>query len=505
MKPDDLPRSPVPRLLPVLAGGLAAAVTFANRGFVVDDAYIPLAYARTLATGGGYRFSPGGPIADGVTPLPWAPLLVPVVAACQGDLNRALGVVRVLGALAFVAGIALLARALAQPKWMQNAPVLIAAAALPCTMHAVSGLEMPLFFLLAVIAASERRPLYAAAAAGLAATLRPEFAPAALLAAAVSPWSSATGARGAVLAVSSPPLAVPRRRAYAVLLAAAPPAIVVALRLALFGHPVPLAVAAKPSDLSHGFLYLAASMVVGALPAFLLDARGLLGRGAAGAPDGRTLRALVTVLVHGVVVVFVGGDWMPFGRFFVPMVPSLVVLGTACMMHAGGGGDGGPAKTGDRVSALFRAALAAFLVLASQFGAGRGGRHVLADRLALIEQMTPVFATSTRVAALDVGWVSAAFPGRIVDLAGLTDPEIAVLGGGHTSKRVDLAMLDERQVDTLLFYGRPDARYGVLPARVVEQRLYGDARFDEQFVWERFVPLGATGFGYGVFRATKKR
>jgi hypothetical protein len=477
MKPDDSPPSPVPRLLPVLAGGLAAAVTFANRGFVVDDAYIPLAYARMLATGGGYRFSPGGPIADGVTPLPWAPLLVPVVAACHGDLNRALSVVRVIGAVAFVAGIALLARAVAQPKWLQNAPVLVAAAALPCTMHAVAGLEMPLFFLLAVAAASERRPLYAAAFAGIAATLRPEFAPAAIVAAAVSPPQWATGARAA-------------------LLAAVPPAIVVVLRLALFGHPVPLAVAAKPSDLSHGFMYLAASMVVGALPVFLLDARGLLGRGAAGAPDGRTLRALVTVVVHGVVVVFVGGDWMPFGRFFVPMVPPLVVLGTACMMHV---------DAGRRVSTLVRTVLAAFLVVVSQFGAGRGGRHVLADRRALIEQMAPVVATSSRVAALDIGWLSAAFGGRIVDLAGLTDPEIAVLAGGHTSKHVDLAMLEERQVDTLLFYGKPDARYGVLPARVVEQRIYGDARFDEQFVWERFVPLGATGFGYGVFRATKKR
>jgi hypothetical protein len=243
-------------------------------------------------------------------------------------------------------------------------------------------------------------------------------------------------------------------------------------------------------------MYLAASMVVGALPVFLLDARGLLGRGTAGAPDGRTLRALVTVVVHGVVVVFVGGDWMPFGRFFVPMVPPLVVLGTACMMHV---------DAGRRVSTLVRTVLAAFLVVVSQFGAGRGGRHVLADRRALIEQMAPVVATSSRVAALDIGWLSAAFGGRIVDLAGLTDPEIAVLAGGHTSKHVDLAMLEERQVDTLLFYGKPDARYGVLPARVVEQRIYGDARFDEQFVWERFVPLGATGFGYGVFRATKKR
>ena len=83
--------------------------------------------------------------------------------------------------------------------------------------------------------------------------------------------------------------------------------------------------------------------------------------------------------VHGAVVVFVGGDWMPFGRFFVPMVPSLVVLGTACMMHAGDGTDGGPATSGRRVSALVRTALAAVLVLASQFGAGRGGRHVLAE------------------------------------------------------------------------------------------------------------------------------
>ena len=75
------------------------------------------------------------------------------------------------------------------------------------------------------------------------------------------------------------------------------------------------------------------------------------------------------------------------------------------------------------------------------------GRHVDEDRRELVARARPVLAGSRVVAALDVGWVGAATEAEIVDLAGLTDPSIAALPGGHTSKSVDLPMLLEREVD----------------------------------------------------------
>ena len=50
--------------------------------------------------------------------------------------------------------------------------------------------------------------------------------------------------------------------ARAAALAAAPFLVCAALRLAVFGRPAPLAVLAKPSDLSHGALYVGAATLV---------------------------------------------------------------------------------------------------------------------------------------------------------------------------------------------------------------------------------------------------
>jgi hypothetical protein len=61
----------------------------------------------------------------------------------------------------------------------------------------------------------------------------------------------------------------------------------------------------------------------------------------------------------------------------------------------------------------------------------------------------------------------------IVDLAGLTDPEIAALHGGHTSKRVDVSMLEERKVDTIVLLDSAP--------RTVELRLGYDPLFSRDY------------------------
>jgi hypothetical protein len=110
------------------------------------------------------------------------------------------------------------------------------------------------------------------------------------------------------------------------------------------------------------------------------------------------------------------------------------------------------------------------------------------------------------VAALDIGWVSAATEADIIDLAGLTDPTIASLPGGHTSKRIDAAMLLDRDPDVLLLYAvvgdgqtRPTDirswRSSIFP-RVVEARLAASDLVGERFTPRDFLPLGKTGAGY---------
>jgi hypothetical protein len=43
----------------------------------------------------------------------------------------------------------------------------------------------------------------------------------------------------------------------------------------------------------------------------------------------------------------------------------------------------------------------------------------------------------------------------VVDLAGVTDEAVAMLPGGHTSKRIDDALLRGRNVDTLVLLAYP--------------------------------------------------
>ncbi|MBX3263110.1 MAG: hypothetical protein KF782_25775 [Labilithrix sp.] len=164
-----------------LAGALAAlAPSLAMWGFTVDDALISLRYAHHLASGAGYRFDALGPSTDGVTPLPWAPLLAPLAG---GDLVVALERVKALGIVAWTAAGAVLGSALAEAAAGERRATLHALVALavvglafPLGAWAASGMETGLATALATCAAAWfERPRRAALLAGLAASLRPEL------------------------------------------------------------------------------------------------------------------------------------------------------------------------------------------------------------------------------------------------------------------------------------------------------------------------------------------
>jgi hypothetical protein len=137
--------------------------------------------------------------------------------------------------------------------------------------------------------------------------------------------------------------------------------------------------------------------------------------------------------------VFAGGDWMPLGRLFVPVLPAFVVAATAIAARVPG-----------RLTAG-RGVAAAFAMAFAWKAAGLRARGVVDGRLGLVAQAPAALLGSRVVAAVDVGWPSAAWHGTLVDLAGVTDPAIAALPGGHTTKRVPSTLLDARGVDTLLF------------------------------------------------------
>ncbi|MBX3206452.1 MAG: hypothetical protein KF764_15365 [Labilithrix sp.] len=452
-----------------LAGALSALVpALAMWGFTVDDALIPLRYAHHLASGAGYRFDAVGPSTDGVTPLPWAPLLAPIAAG--GDLVAALERAKALGVVAWafagaVLGLGLAKRASGGRRETLHAAValLVLGLAFPIGAWAASGMETGLATALATCAAvSFERPRRAALLAGLAATLRPELVVWAVI---VAGGAAAAGslARG--------------HAARTVALALAPFAICAVVRLVAFGRPAPLALLAKPSDAQHGVVYAGAAAVVVLTP-ILACAPLALARASSLA---RTLA--LAALAHVAVIVAVGGDWMPYARLMVPVAPSLALA----FVDVG--------RVARTWSTLARVLLALAVGVLIGVRAAPAGRHVHEARKDLIAQARPLLAGAKVVAALDVGWVGASTGASVVDLAGLTDPSIAALHGGHTSKAVDLAMLLDRDVDTIVVYGEP---------RLVEQRLLRSALFAERFERQATIAFGAPRAGsaqrYEIYR-----
>jgi hypothetical protein len=345
---------------------------------------------------------------------------------------------------------------------------------IPLAAHAVSGMETALATLLATSAAvSSRRPMRAAVVAGLCASLRPEMAP----------WACVLAAG---LALAARQGAV--RAAAGAVVALVPFTVCAAVRVAVWGRPAPLALWAKPSDLGHGFAYAGAALVVAIVPILVAAPRAVV-------RSPRAIALVCAALAHVVAIMVVGGDWMPYARLIVPVLPSIGYAAVLAAAHA--------RPFANAVRCISALALGVVFVVRN----GNDGRRVGMDRAALIALAGPWLRPARRVAALDVGWVGAATDADIVDLAGVTDPEVAFLPGGHTSKRVGAMYLLERDADALLLY-TPSGLHGAKLSewqsaeytRAVEARLAHDDVIVRQFVPEAWLPLGPRGAGYVLLR-----
>lgn len=438
-------------------------------GFTVDDALISARVAHQLATGHGYRFNPAGPIVDAVTPLGWAPLLAPFAAR---DPWSALLAAKWLGAGAWLIAAGYLGTRLAvlgMRSFALGATALFTT--IPLAAWAVAGMETGLVTALATFALGSGHG--ARLALGVVAGLRPELAPWAL----TLTLGEALSAQGA--------LPERLRRAFVGLGFALGPFVLVAVaRQWLFGAAYPLSLLAKPSDLSSGLRYAFGALALSGPP-------WLVVAGPAWRRVSRQGRVIaVAALVHTLALAMAGGDWMSLYRLFVPVLPGLVLVGAELARNAS------RLATGVRLAfALGASALLAIWIAPS-------ARHVGAQRRALIDGAAPLLAGAERIATLDVGWVGAATEATLVDLAGVTDPSVARLAGGHTSKRLPESFLEARRVDALVLLAEAPKLADLSEiqfARVVEQRV-PELASAERFRAVGILPLRGTRQSYVVLR-----
>jgi hypothetical protein len=433
---------------PALVAVLAAALPMlAVSDFTVDDAWVPVRYARSLAAGEGYRASAGAPVTDGVTPLGFAHLLVPFAKL---GAQQAHGAARVLGVVAWLGAAGALGATIARLGGSRARffALALVATSSPVAAWALAGLETGLVTALlatALVSRERGRAHVGAVVSGVAAGWRPELLPAVVVLAfaAVPPEIDATRSE-----------ARPLSRSIRVVLAVAPALLVAALRFTIFGRAAPLSVLAKTPILALGVSYAGAAALLAGYAAIVAP-RGLR------RTDGWTRALALAAVAHVAAMAFAGGDWMPLARLAVPVVP-VVVLASARIMAA-------PTKP-----AILAGLPCAIAVAFQVFGFSRALPAVAIierDRAALIREMKPVLEGARTIAAVDVGWLSvAAEHARIVDLAGITDPTVAAIPGGHTSKRLPRTFFKDRDVDTIvLLLGKsdeggdvpwPERRYG---------------------------------------------
>lgn len=441
-----------------IIGAICAGIPLALAwGFTVDDALITARVAHHIAIGAGSRFNLDAPVVDAVTPLGFAYLLAPFATS---DPLPAFLFARILGALAWLAAGAYLGHALAKEsgKPERFLPLVVVTLSLPLGAWASSGMETGIVVFLATLGTARFR--FALVLAGLAAAWRPELLP----------WAMVL-AVGTGLAEKKRPEA-----ALASLATVLAPALVVAIvRQIAFGSPMPLAVLAKPSSFGDGLRYALGALGFSAIPILCVAPKTF------SELDARDRVVTLAALAHFVAIFLAGGDWMPLFRLALPVLPSLVLVGGRIAARSG------------RTATFVRVLAAVGVSVVVWVGMGASARGVWDARARLITASRPLLA-GERVATLDVGWVGVAFPGHVVDAAGVTDPEVARLSGGHTSKLLPPDFLERKRVDLVVVLETPQGAH-----RANDTRLARQAR-ELGFVREGELVISGTDFRYVVLR-----
>jgi hypothetical protein len=416
----------------------AAASAGEGLAFPLDDAWIHQTYARNLARTGEWAFVPGQPSAGSTAPLWTLVLATGYVAGLDGVWwSHALG-------LALLAGNALLAARLARALFPGRPQVPFAAALLVASewhlvWAAVSGMETLLFSALTlalVLAVVERRgPVALGLLGGLLTLTRPEG----MVLFGMAVVGAAKSSQGECSVLSAGFSVVGFRDAKTVgrlVRHACVAGIVFALLVAPLmwfnwqanGTPFPNTFAAKQQEyralLEQPYLARYATLVGAAL----LGTAGLALAGLACAallPDARPEGGPAAYLGLAWCAVALGlYAWrLPVtyqhGRYVMPVIPLLLVYGTAGLLSAGMLAR--PARV--VVGALLLAVPLAFLVVGARAYAA-DVRVINREMVAAAQWVRDHTPEDALVAAHDVGALGYFAQRPLVDLAGLVSLEV---------------------------------------------------------------------------------
>lgn len=456
--------------------------------WIVDDAAITFAYARSVDEGLGPVQQPGADAVEGYSNPSWLALLVVGRRLGLFDHGALLGVsdlvlypkaLALLCTAGVLACVAVTARAVLPGRaW---AVTLLAGAVLAANLSYVawsfSGLENPLY---ALTAAATGALLVRAAVRGT--LLRPAVA---ATAGALTLLAALTRPDGAVLAAAYPLTALLFlrkdhlvRAARAVALScgtfALPYAVFLLWRRAAFGLWVPntaVAKAQKPPRLGQ----LAAT---GELLTYGGWALALIGAACAGialarpGPPRRALAALLvplalTLVAYGVL----GRDWMALYRFATPvwvLAATALALAAATLWRA----------EGPRARALVGCALAGALLLSVTGQAAQNSRFVDRPTLSMCfvaERYGHTFNAyasylglrDATVALPDLGGTLLTTRLRVVDVAGLTDRRVADAYAAGDTAALRRYVLSEVRPELLHVHAAWTAKTGLTESRLL--------------------------------------
>jgi len=457
--------------------------------YTVDDAYIVARYAVRVSRGLGYNFS-AGPATDGVTGPAW---LLPGISAVRLGVDPVVAA-KVVGLVcaALAAWISIRAQ---QSRARGSVLSWLTLALLACQPsfggYATAGMETGAAALAVAVAstAAAARPRPNAALLGLAvaalAFVRPELAGVAL----------------SLLVTCSVRLGV-RQALPAWALAGTGAVLVCAFRWHLSGNLLPLSWHAKAGSLRDGFEYS-----VRALPILTGGLGGLLALAGALLGQGRDRARAASLLVHVICVTLAGGDWMPGFRLFVPILPQYAQLAAVgaerVWWRSRRSNLRGPRRLVlRRVStcvALGFACGVPLLDLALRIPEWRAAGEAR-ERVG-VEIATRLRHESRRVALVDIGFLGYASDCDVIDLAGITDPEVAAMAGGHLDKHIPSPWLATRAPDTVLLHSSlpplaaEDGRLLRLHGYPVEMRIARSAWLQREFRVAALYPY-APGYHY---------
>lgn len=308
----------------LLPAGLLLSFGLVFRYGLIDDAYISLRYARNLAGGLGPSFNPGDRV-EGYTSFLWVWGMAAIHALTRLPLERLSVALSVGSALLLLVALGRLVRRAGGAADDGVSSALLLAAYLPLVFWGFSGMETPLFVALLLLVATRlarlgpSSPTSEAVRAGIllgvATAVRPEGC--------------------AYLAASAGVLAIRSRRSVVPLVASAIGVLLPEVLFRWFYYrdilPNTFYVKVDYSSLTlarHGLAYLKE----GAAPHLAVAASAALGAGVLTrrrAWEPHSTLAAVFVATGVLVAVYTGGDHFRELRFYLPILPFLVVLGAS--------------------------------------------------------------------------------------------------------------------------------------------------------------------------------